>query len=79
MPVKQPYIGVVPGHIKDGDDTRTNLLAVLGLESLEPMSIGDYNDGYHTPPVAAVEIDGKQYSLKSILSAVGSVVKDGVQ
>lgn len=77
--MKQPYIGVIPGHIKDGDDTRTNLLAVLGMESLEPMSIGDYNDGYHTPPVAAVEIDGKQYSLKSILSAVGNVVKDGVQ
>ena len=68
--MKQPYIGVLPGHIKDGDDTRTNLLTVLGLEDLAPMSIGDYNDGYHTPPVAAVEIDGKQYSLKAVLSKV---------
>lgn len=68
--MKQPYIGVLPGHIKDGDDTRTNLLTVLGMEDLAPMSIGDYNDGYHTPPVAAVEIDGEQYSLKAVLSKV---------
>ena len=70
--MKQPYIGVIPGHIKDGDDTRTNLLEVLGLQDLKPMNIGDYNDGYHTPPVAAVEIDGKQYSLKAILSRIST-------
>ena len=66
---KQPYIGMIPGHIKDGDDSRSNLLQVLGIDSLEPMSIGDYNDGRNDPPIAAVVIDGKQYSLKKIIEA----------
>jgi len=66
---KQPYIGMIPGHIKDGDDSRSDLLQALGIDGLEPMSIGNYNDGRNDPPIAAVVIDGKQYSLKKIIEA----------
>jgi len=69
---KQPYIGMIPGHIKDGDDSRSDLLQVLGIDGLEPMSIGNYNDGRNDPPIAAVVIDGKQYSLKKIAEAYKS-------
>lgn len=75
---KRPYIPVIPGHIKDADDTRTNVLKALGLEDLPPMDIGSYNDGYNDPPIAAIKIDGEQYSLNSVLKKVGETMADTV-
>lgn len=64
---KQRYIPVIPGHIKNPDDTRTNLLEVLGAQDAEPMSLENYNDGRNNPPIAAIEVDGKQYGLTEVL------------
>ena len=72
---KNKYIGVIPGNIKNGDDTRTDVLTLLGLDGkIEPLDIGDYNDGRHDPAVAAVEIDGKQYGLADIIAQAKSSV-----
>ena len=72
------YIGPIPGMIKDGDDTYTDLLALLGMPDLTPMPIGDYNDGRNTPPVASIRIGNSEYSLKTVLAAVGaSLAKSG--
>lgn len=67
---ERPFIPVLPGHIKMPDDTRTNVLDALGI-TLEPMEIGDYNEGRYDPPVAALKIDGKQYSAGELLAALG--------
>ena len=70
---KNKYIGVIPGNIKNGDDTRTDVLTLLGLDGkLDPLDIGNYNDGRNDPPVAAVEVDGKQYGLNGILEHIGN-------
>ena len=44
------YIGRIPGEIKNGDDTYTDVLTCLGITDLTPMQIGEYNDGRNTPP-----------------------------
>jgi len=75
MKKKDPYIPVLPGHIKDADDTRTDILQALGMEDLKPMNIGSYNEGYHDPPVAAIMVGGEQYSVKKVLERVGSRMK----
>ena len=75
MKKKDPYIPVLPGHIKDADDTRTDILQALGMEDLKPMNIGSYNEGYHDPPVAAIMVNGEQYSVKKVLERVGNRMK----
>jgi hypothetical protein len=72
--MNQDYIGKLPGLIKDGDDTYTDVLAALGLTTLTPMPIGDYNDGRNVPPIASLNINGSEYSLKSVLEAIGAVL-----
>ncbi len=66
------YIGVIPGKLRGMGESHTDLLKVLGITGLDPMDIGTHNDGYDDPPVAAVEIDGKQYSLVEILKTAAS-------
>jgi len=66
------YIGVIPGKLRGMGESHTDLLKVLGVTGLEPMDIGTHNDGYDDPPVAAIEIDGKQYSLVEILKTAAS-------
>ena len=68
------YIGMIPRQLKDGDDSHTDLLTALGLTGLTPMSIGDYNDGRHTPPIASVKIGDNEYSLKAVLTAIGDAI-----
>ena len=67
------YIPVIPGNIKGADDSRTDILTLLGI-SVDPMTDQEINDGRMTEPVAAIEIGGKQYDLKSILAAFVATV-----
>ena len=61
------YIPVIPGNIKGADDARTDILTLLGI-SVDPMTAPEVNDGRMHEPVAAFEIDGKLYDLKSVLT-----------
>ena len=65
---KKKYIPVIPGNIKGADDTRTDILTLLGI-SVDPMSNPEINNGRMSEPVAALLIDGKMYDLKSVLTA----------
>ena len=76
---RRPYLPVIPGHIKDPDDTRTNLLEVLGINDLAPMDIGNYNNGYNDPPIAAIKIDGEQYSMSAVLRKVFGRINDSIE
>ena len=71
---KKKYIPVIPGNIKGADDTRTDILTLLGI-SVDPMSNPEINNGRMSEPVAALLVDGKMYDLKSVLTAfVGQVL-----
>lgn len=65
--MKKKYIAVIPGNIKGVDNVHTDLLQLLGV-SVDPID-PKFCDGRDDPVVAAVEVDGKLYDLKSILNA----------
>lgn len=72
--IKKKYIPVIPGNIKGADDTRTDILTLLGI-TVDPMSNPEINNGRMSEPVAALLIDGKMYDLKSVLTAfAGQIV-----
>ena len=72
--MKNKYIGVIPGNVKGADWTDTDLLTLLGV-SVEPMAHPEVNDGRSDPMVAAIEVNGKLYDLKAVLTAfVGQII-----
>jgi len=72
--MKKKYIAVIPGNIKGADNTHTDLLSLLGV-SVDQIVHPELCDGYDDPVVAAVEVDGKLYDLKAVLTAfVGQIV-----
>lgn len=68
------YIKPIPGNIKNADDSQTNLLEALGL-IVDPLTnLGDYNKGRNDPPIATIEIDGREYPLKAVLDALKDTI-----
>lgn len=67
--MNKPYIPQMPGNIRTKGNTYTNILTLLGL-SLSPMNQGPVNDGRSTPPVAAFVIDGMEFALSDVLTAL---------
>lgn len=63
------YIPVLPGDVKTPDDKYTNVLALLGIDGLTPITIE--NDGRHDPIVAALRIGDNQYALADVLKKLG--------
>lgn len=67
------YIKPIPGAIRDYDGTYTDLPTALGL-TLSERDVSNANDGRHMPMLSTIEIDGKSYSLKDVLTAIKDAI-----
>ena len=70
MNIKE-YIASIPGNVRGKDNSYTDILTLLGL-SIDPMT--RKNEGRDNPPVASVLIDGKEYALADVLTALKSAM-----
>lgn len=70
------YIPVLPGEVKTANNVYTNILALLGMNDIEPIAVE--NDGRYNPPVATLRIGNKQYELSKVLERLASQMSGGL-